>query len=306
VTTWLGTVPHFMYFQWLYRRPSAWTLARLAPAAIAVVMAIAGIVFGAYSLYPGRKRGDWHVSAFRGVSKWHHISGVVFGVLVLIWTLSGILEELGGSNKARSGQAERSRGGAVAWSDIALRESDAAARVRSQSGAASTPVAIDLAQVAGRPGYVFHLLNGNELWVDAATGAVRGELPVADVREAALRIMGDGAPVSAVDRIAKYDTYYYAHHGHEMHLPAWRVAFADGAHSTVYLETVSGAPVGFVDDNSRTWRWIRDAAHTIDIAALNDHRPLRDLVLLPLLLGGTVSAATGVWLLLRRVRRMAL
>ena len=147
------------------------------------------------------------------------------------------------------------------------------------------------------------LSDGHEFWVDAVTGAVRGELTRQEAEDAGRRVMGDTSRVVSVERIASYDTYYYARPGREMHLPAWRIRYADAENSALYLDAVNGTPVGFVDRSARRSRWLRDAIHSFDYPALNNRRPLWDFVILPFLLAGSVSAFTGVWLLLRRVKK---
>jgi hypothetical protein len=106
------------------------------------------------------------------------------------------------------------------------------------------------------------------------------------------------------ERIDRYDSYYYARPGRELHLPVWRVTFGDSARSAVYLHTVTGEPVGFVDRDTRRWRWWRDGMHSWDFPGINGRRPLWDALVLPFMLGGLLSAATGVWLAIRRVRRL--
>ena len=51
------------------------------------------------------------------------------------------------------------------------------------------------------------------------------------------------------------------------------------------------------------WIGLRDGLHSFDFSPVN-RRPLWDAVLLPLMIGGTIAAITGVWLSVRRVRRM--
>ncbi len=306
ITTWLGTVPHWLYFMWLYYdHPDAWTWVNLILPGIAVLLALTGIVLGVYQLFPRRHRGQWRVSGYHGVSRWHHVAGVVFGLLVLTWALSGAFEVLGVTSDPRPGQGDRVRGGPVHWEAIRIGEADALRHLRSSVGSSVIPRAIDLVQLDGRPGYKFWLTNGPSYWVDAGDGSSRGELSGKAVRHAAGRALGTTGHLTAVRRIDKYDTYYYARHGRERHLPAWRVAFDDANHSVLYLDTVTGVPVGFVDSDVRSWRWWRDALHDIDLPALNNNRPWWDLVVLPLMIGGVVSAITGVWLLLRRLKRMA-
>jgi hypothetical protein len=303
LTTWFGTVPHWLYFQWLLQdHEGLWIAANLSLPAMGVLLALTGIVLGCSQLFPRRKRREWRPSPYRGVSKWHHLAGVVFGLLVLTWAFSGVLQMFGGSNQARPGHAADVRGGPVDWGSVRLSEAEAISRLR-ESNLGGTPVAIDFYQFQGRPGFDVHLSDGREFWVDAESGAVRGEIARQEAEEAGRRVMGDTSRVRNVERIASYDTYYYARPGREMHLPAWRIRYADGENSALYLDAINGTPVGFVDRAARRSRWLRDAIHSFDYPALNNRRPLWDLVILPFLLAGSVSAFTGVWLLLRRIKR---
>jgi hypothetical protein len=305
ITTWLGTVPHWLYFMWLYERMALWTWMNLILPGVAAVIALTGMVLGTYQLFPRRRRGEWRVSSYRGMSKWHHLSGVVFGFLVFTWTLSGVFEMLGESNDPRSGQAEAVREGSVKWDEIRIGERAALSLLRDSIGGPLFPVAIDLVQFLGEPGYHVILDDRREFWVDAQHGSIRGELSPEAVRLAGERVAGEGVSIVSVDRVTEYDDYYYHRHGREVHLPVWRIGFDDPERSALYLDTVTGMPTGFVAADTRLWRWLRDGMHSLDFAALVNHRPLWDLVVSPLMIGGLISAATGVWLLARRLRRIA-
>jgi hypothetical protein len=303
LTTWFGTVPHWFYFKWLYRRSEAWLAVAVATTSLGTFLALTGIVLGVYQLRPRKNGGAWSPSPHRGVSKWHHLAGIFFGLIVLTWTFSAILENVGEGNSPRSGQGALARGGALQWQAIRLTEADALERLRRASRSVAAPIAIDILQVRGLPGYDFHLADGREFWVDAATGDVRIELARTDARAVAASILGDSIPIESADRLAAYDTYYYARPGREMHLPVWRVRFADQERSTVYLDAVNGTPTGFVNRAVRRQRWLRDALHSYDYPALNHHPLLWYSVVLPLLLGGLASSGSGVVLLVRRIRR---
>lgn len=304
LTTWTGTVPHWLYFMWLYYDyPGAWTWVNLVLPGVAVALGLTGVFLGTYQLFPRRRRREWRVSGYHGVSLWHHVSGIVFGALVLTWSLSGLLEVLGLGNDPRPGQADVVRGGAVRWGAMRVGEAAAWARLRQVAPGAALPKAIDCVQYDGRPGYKFLLEDDRAYWVDAETGTTRGELTPEAVHPVAGRLL-PAARVVSVERLDHYDAYYYARHGRQKHLPAWRVRFDDPDRSVLYLDTVSGVPVGFMDREGRSWRWWRDGLHDLDVPALNNNRPWWDLVVLPLMIGGTVSAITGIWLLVRRLRRM--
>jgi hypothetical protein len=304
LTTWIGLVPHYLYFMWLYQRPLLWRWLNCILPSVATVTALTGILLGLHQLFPRRRRQDWAVSGYQGISKWHHVAGVVFGVMVLDWTLSGLFEMFGVEPGPRAGQLERARSGPVRWQDIRVGEAQALTRLRAWVQGPVFPVALDLDQLEGRPGYYFRLRDGRGYWVDAVDGTLRGELEPDAAKSVTQHVVGAGPAALAVERITGYDNYYYARHGRELHLPAWRVTFDDPSRSVVYLDTVSGRPVGFVDADTRLWRWLEHGMHSLDFPGLVNHRPYWDLVVLPLMVGGTLCALTGGWLIVRRLRRM--
>ena len=304
ITTWLGTVPHWLYFQWLYERPDAWLWANLILPGVAAIAGLAGLILGIAQLLTSSGKGGRRRRAtpYRGVSRWHHLVGATCGLVVLTWTFSGVLTVLGPDNVARPGQLSLARGGPVPWSSFSVSESEALAALRRVDGTAR-PRAIDATAIDGKPGYLFHLTSGQEMWVDAVTGAVRSRLDTADAVAIARRVLPTARVARSV-KLASYDAYYYARPHREMHLPVWRVEFDDAQHSVLYVDSVSGEPTGFVDDEFRRWRWMRDGLHSIDFPGLNGRRPLWDVIVWVLLLGGAFSAFTGVWLAARRVRRI--
>lgn len=74
------------------------------------------------------------------------------------------------------------------------------------------------------------------------SGSVQAELSRKEAEEAGRRVMGNTAAELDVERLSSYDTYYYARTGREMHLPAWRIRFADAENSALYLDAVNGTP----------------------------------------------------------------
>jgi hypothetical protein len=279
--------------------------------AFAVLIAITGLVWGTWQLLPLRVDGRWRASIYRGTSKWHHVAGIVFGLFVLTWTVSGVLEMFGADNSVRPGQGERLRAGSIVWTSLLLREPMATFQAAPAlggepgvMGTSSPPLLwITLAQLQGRPGYEVHLVSGADVWIDAANGETRQDIDATDAAEAALSVLPSAA-VLRVDRLSQPDFYYYARPGREVHFPVYRVVFDDAQRSRLYLNTITGAPTGFVDGDTRAWRWWRDAMHSWDFPGLNGKRPLWDVIVLTLLLGGVASSATGLWMAVRRLRRV--
>lgn len=302
-TTWFGTVPHWLYIPPLYRSRLIWGLLNTVLPAIAALLALTGIILGISQLRPRRARGDGPLSPYRGVSRWHHFAGVVCGLLVLTWSVSGVLQMFGSSTTPPPDMPERVRGRPVAWTRVRIADWQAVHLLEQFTANSARPLRVDLVQLAGRLGYDIRLDDGREFWVDAVDGQARGELSLAEARAVGSRVLA--VPVDTADRLASYDRYYYARPGRELHLPVWRIAFRDAPHSVAYLNAVTGELTGFVDPAVRRWRWLRDGLHSFDYPAFNNKRPLWDLVVLPLLGGGLLSAFTGVILATRRAKRLA-
>jgi hypothetical protein len=230
------------------------------------------------------------------MSKWHHITGILFGLLVLTWAVSGVLEVLGPDNLATAEQVARARSAPPAWSALKISELQAARQLKNAGLLLGDPIAVELTSLKGNFGYQFQFANGSSAWVDAASGVVRGALDSIAAARAAQAALGMDAPVREATLISQYDAYYYARPGRELELPVWRVSLGDPDASAL---------VGYVFTTSRVYRWLRDGLHTFDFPAINNKRPLWDLVLLPLMIGGSIAAFTGVWLAIRRLQRTA-
>jgi hypothetical protein len=111
-----------------------------------------------------------------------------------------------------------------------------------------------------------------------------------------------GAPVSEAVWLYAYDSYYYDRHGSRA-LPVLRMQFDDGERTLLYLDPFRGDVVLNHGRLSRLERWLYNGLHSLDFPGLYNRRPLWDLVVVALSIGGLVLSATTVWPALRRLRR---
>ncbi len=70
-----------------------------------------------------------------------------------------------------------------------------------------------------------------------------------------------------------------------------------------YLDPQTGALLRKVDSDARWNRWLVAALHRGDFSAMARSRPVWDLFMWPLLLGVTLTCATGFFMGLRRLFR---
>ena len=113
------------------------------------------------------------------------------------------------------------------------------------------------------------------------------------------------APGTGVDDAAwldGYDAYYYDR-GRELSLPVLRVRFADPQRTWLYLDPRRGAIVRKEERLSRVNRWLYHGLHSLDFPFLYYRRPLWDIVVIALSLGGLILSATTLVPALHRLRR---
>ena len=90
----LGPVIHWVYFTPLRRNGPLWSEVVIWSSLIGCVMCLSGLVWGLWRFSPASrfrlKRVPSH-SPYAGWMKWHHYAGLIFGVVTLTWTYSGLL-----------------------------------------------------------------------------------------------------------------------------------------------------------------------------------------------------------------------
>jgi hypothetical protein len=112
------------------------------------------------------------------------------------------------------------------------------------------------------------------------------------------------SPVEDAVWLDRYDAYYYSRRG-ERPLPVLRVRFLDSVRTWLYLDPAQGAVVLKGERLSRLNRWLYHGLHSLDFPGLYHQRPLWDIIVIVLSLGGMASAITAVPPAWRRLRRHA-
>ena len=288
---WLGAVPHWLYPTLLRENGRLWTQVVIWTSVLGCFLTLLGIYLG-ISYYSPRLAGGG--SPYRGLWKWHHLVGLVFGVLTLTWVASGLLSmNPWGLLESNAGYGERRvLAGDMDWG------TSRAAIAHAMASLAPDPLRVELrsAPLAGQLYLLARDGNGESQRVDSQANAAR--LSESELRAALTRI---AVPVRAFERLGVPDDYYYPHHD-PVKLPVWRVLLDDPQKTRLYLDADSGALLYAVDAPQREFRWLHLGLHRFDFAALRS-RPLWDLVVGLLLAGTTALCFTGTWLACRRIAR---
>ena len=300
---WFGAIPHWLYFTPLRKQASVWSRVVIWASGIGTVASIFGIVVGLTLYSPSRKRyrfprGRSSVP-YAGQKRWHTILGLMFGLVTCTWVFSGMLsmDPFGWDSGAKEERMERTlRGG-----ELRPPRFDARAPQQAVAQASSKlhVKELELGMFAGAPVYVAWESPERSLIIPMEgdprplfdSGQIAGLL-VDPERPRAL------AQVRVVDR---YEAYYVDRHG-RLPLPVLFVRLNDREGSGYYVDLKTARIVRSYVAQSRWNRWLYHGLHSFDLPWLYRNRPVWDILVLTLMLGGSALAVTSLVIGWRRLR----
>lgn len=285
---WLGAVPHWFYPTALRQNPTAWSQAVIWTSLIGCFLTVTGIWVGISRLRRGK---DGTIgSPYRGLWWWHHMAGLVFGLLALTWVGSGLFSmSPWGLFDSDAGPVERQRlAGVMRWTDIR------AALVNVNQLPIDT-VRVESAPLGGKMALVAIAADGRMVRLNSSG---RPAIPTRADVVAALR---NGPRVVSLALLPAGDSYYCAHK-EPVRLPVWRAVLADPQATRLYIDARSGTLLRAVDGTGRAERWLWNAPHSFDLPGLREG-PVRYIIILPLLAAVTLVCGTGAWMGMRKLGR---
>lgn len=265
---------------------------------VGVVLALTGTVVG---VMRWRFTGPRYKSGSRspypgGMMKWHHTTGLLFAGITITWVFSGLMSM--NPWKLFDSGAPPLRTAAMHGGPLQLVRGEPMASVRTLL-AHATPNVRELRWVRTAGHTVVQAWNpsGVATLLDAYTAEPRTIAPQ-ELTAAAARLVN--APMLEIQTLHAYDLHYYDRAPHTMGggadkpLPVWRVVFSDPQATWVHIDPRTGTVLGRTDNHRRTSRWLFSMLHSWDWLPLLERRPLWDVVLIVLSLGGTALSLTGV------------
>jgi uncharacterized iron-regulated membrane protein len=293
VWNWFGSIPHWIYPTVLRKDGAAWRQVVLWISGICLVVAVTGFWIGILRLRLRRRYARGTVTPYRGWMAWHHIAGLIGGVFVLTWMFSGWLSLNPGEYFAARGPT---RDIAVGYAGHDTPQIAATLPSVPPSGA----VEVRFVWLGGRPLMVLTNSDGSEVAADPASGRAT-MLSDDEIFAAAARLLPNAAMIARL-RILQFDAYWYPHHNERV-LPVLRVGFDDAAESWFHIDPRNGDVLGRLDNSRRTYRWLFNALHSLDLPLLLRHRPAWDIVTVLLSLIGMIVSTSGVVIGWRRLKR---
>jgi hypothetical protein len=284
----IGTIPHWLYFTSLRNDVALWSQVVIWTSIVGTFLTVIGIVLGVSQFRRGR-------SPYRGLFYWHHLAGLVFGVVTLTWVVSGLvsMNPWGFLESRGSGEAALIHGAPPTWNEIKT----SLAALRAQP-ALKDAVSLTSAPLAGRLHWMVTHQDGSSERVDAQGHTTAPSS--SDLTDAAARLAGV-LGIAEQGLLTEEDAYYFNRRDGFV-LPVYRVILNDEDRTRYYLDPASGALLQRADANGRWHRWLFGGLHRLDFTAVMRTRPLWDVLVLVLMLGGLAISLTGCYLGVRRAR----
>lgn len=269
---------------------------------VCIAVALTGTVVGVMRWRFSRVYRSGSHSPYAGkMMKWHHMTGLIFAAVTLTWIFSGLMSMNPWKVfdvKAAPLKTEVLRGGTLQLGKDLASANDLLA------GAGGDVRELKWVRALGQTKVFARMGAGATAVFDAQSGRP-APIGLDAVRAAVPGLMG--APVSRIETLTAYDLYYYARDSHTMMggsekpLPILRIVFDDEARTWVHVDPATGTVLGRLDTGKRASRWLFAMLHSWDWPPLLTRRPLWDVVLVILSLGGAALSVTGVVIGWRRL-----
>jgi hypothetical protein len=295
---WVGAVLHWIYFTPVRSHWAMWDRLVWWLALVATCSAFVGVWLGVVRFLANRRAHRRGLTPFRGWLGWHHRMGLVAGLVVVAWIVSGWLSmdhgRLFSRGEPTPAMASRVQG-------LSLRSIAAAASPQALQAAGSASE-IEFAAIAGHP---FLIARSNAaaasriIWLDGSGRSPSAQMP-AELLLAGVRAAWPGEVVTGRGAVTPSDLYGLAES-----IPAGTRVFRTERPQAVdsYVDPVSGRLLVVMDASRRAYAWSYYALHTLKFPGLANHPTLRRIVILVLLTLGFMLSLTGAAVGISRLRK---
>ena len=265
-------------------------------ALIGIVGAVTGIVLGVIRTIQASKI----LSNFDGWLRWHHISGLVLGIVVFSWIFSGWLSMDHGRIFSKPNPREEQL---KLFQNIPATETFSGLPSLAPVYALANVKEIELRVIAGYPYLVSKSEpEGNNIWIlkdQLNWQPAKNGLPIQWMRKAT-QSAWPNMPIKDMYYIKDNDTYTNLRE-RKLSENVLRIILDNSAKTWVHIDKQSGEVVSVMDDGRRTYRWLFNGLHSLDFPGLTSRPLLWYIVILTLLILGTLFSITGTILGVRRL-----
>lgn len=293
IWAWLGAIPHKFYYPCIRRDVDIWETVITIGGILCLLAALSGFVHGISLQVKVYKKKRKLVNPFKKpVYKWHHLLGLVFGIFIIAWGLSGIFSMQKVPKWLVPYEKNYSMFADDIWEGDSLPLSTYKLDYRKILSVYPDVKQIEWRVIGDKPVYDI-VSDSNEVFVDASDSVPQALSIKADAVEKAMhRIYGKDTPVK-VELMNEYDEYYMASYDNRPVLPVYK-ATVDNKDGSVYYISTNSDYCRYFNTNKKVRKWLFSGIHYLNIRCIVSHPALWYTCIWILCIGGMIVSLTGV------------
>nr|WP_321522656.1 PepSY domain-containing protein [uncultured Macellibacteroides sp.] len=297
---WVGSIPHKLYIPALRKNADNWVLALTFGGIIALIAALSGMYVGIYAIrkqYVTKKiiKSPYKKSCY----KWHHISGLIFGVFLITFAFSGAMAlqripqwiiKTHGDYRITGSQV---RGKRLPMPSYLL-------DYRTLKAKYPDIKTVEWSYFQDTP--IYNIVTGDEeVCIDASSAVVKElNLPREQIEKAVRNIHGKDESFS-VSIIDSYEEYYLSREK-DLPLPVYKIEVNNVDKSCYYIDPKTG-DFKYLNQSRKAKKWVFSGLHYLNIKCLIERPVLWTIAIWILCLGGVCVSLSGVWLGIKYIIR---
>lgn len=311
---WIGAIPHWLYFVDLRRNTALWTEVVVWLSSLGTILVSLGIVLIFIQLRRTRPFSFSGAIPYKGIMRWHFLTGLFFGLITLTWVFSGLLSmDPYPWTRARGLAFDQSimHGGEVNLERFDTISLQLTGQELSGIVNSSQIKEIEFKRIQGEYFFYLTIPSSESSWGFTKTLVNLNNLQAKNDLFSTSFILQQLAQnlkheILASEVLQEYDNYYYSRpssNSPSAPLPVLRIDFDDADRSSIYVNLNTGELAGQTNRMRRIERWLYNGFHSLDFQFWYGSRPLWDIGIILLLSGGLLLALIGAYIGIKRLFR---
>jgi hypothetical protein len=306
IGAYLGPIPHWFYFTPLRKHGPQWSRVVIWSSGIGTIAAILGVVIGIWMYSPSQRyryAGAPTSIPYRGQKRWHTVFGLIFGVATVTYAFSGMLSmdpfpSFNDRQQQRQPRVEPNIFGALRG-DLDPASFDVKHPRQALEQLRPLPVKeLELTAFAGNAMYLARLADG-----DTRIVPMQGEPTTGFDQNEIVRVVSAAAEGQVTTRVLQQYDRYYLDRTRQLPLPVVLAEGTSGSQTRYYIDPRTARVVQTYNSSNWVNRWLYNGLHSLNFPWLYNYRPLWDIVVITLMLGGTALCVTSLVLAWRVLGR---
>ena len=292
IWAYLGSIPHKLYIPALRQHTRIWINTLTTLATLSFITVLTGLILGFRAIIKRyRIKKEWSCPYSRPWYKWHHILGLLFGLFLLTWSISGMMALQKVPQWLVKTQTDYKVSQKIKGAKIKPTSYPLDYRTLQKEYPDLKQITWDYFQ--GVP--IYHIVIGeNELAIDASTNKVKElNLEVEPIQAAIEGIHGTETKYS-IQLIHHYEEYYLPWSRH-LDLPVYKVE-VDTPDKDLYYIAANTAKYKYLNTNRKVRKWLFNGFHYLHFKPLIERPILWHFTLWLLALGCIGVTGSGVYL----------